>query len=231
MKTRPPTRYLVRYIIRETLGWVVMGAALFGSAGRFDWWPAWATLAVMLAWILGTAVIVIFVYPHLLIERLGPRQGAKTWDTVLMSLLGLLQLARYIVAGLDARHGWTTDISSAAQLPALLFCAAGYALVVWATAHNAYFSQIVRIQCERGQTVARGGPYRFIRHPAYLGAAVYELSVWLLLGSYWAFIPSSICAALMILRTALEDRTLQTELAGYTEYAQQVRYKLFPGVW
>jgi protein-S-isoprenylcysteine O-methyltransferase Ste14 len=36
---------------------------------------------------------------------------------------------------------------------------------------------------------------------------------------------------LLILRTALEDRALQAELAGYTEYARQVRYRLLPGVW
>jgi protein-S-isoprenylcysteine O-methyltransferase Ste14 len=37
--------------------------------------------------------------------------------------------------------------------------------------------------------------------------------------------------ALLVIRTALEDRTLQEELPGYAEYAGKVRYRLFPGMW
>ena len=32
-------------------------------------------------------------------------------------------------------------------------------------------------------------------------------------------------------RTALEDRTLQAEFAGYVEYSARVRFRLVPGVW
>jgi protein-S-isoprenylcysteine O-methyltransferase Ste14 len=35
----------------------------------------------------------------------------------------------------------------------------------------------------------------------------------------------------MVIRTALEDRMLQEELAGYKEYTQEVKYRLLPGVW
>nr|MBC7245261.1 hypothetical protein [Chloroflexota bacterium] len=128
------TKLLVRYAIREAMGLVFMGVALFASAGRIDWWPAWACLAVMLAWIIATASIIIRSNPDLLAERLGPRKGAKTWDTAIMSMLGLVQLARYIVAGLDQRYGWSGGFSLTAQIVALIACALGYALVVWATA-------------------------------------------------------------------------------------------------
>ena len=102
---------------------------------------------------------------------------------------------------------------------------------VWATASNAYFSQIVRIQTERGHTVASGGPYRCVRHPAYAGAILYELAVPVLLASAWSAVPSVLAAILLILRTALEDRTLQSELIGYPEYTRKVLYRLLPGVW
>jgi protein-S-isoprenylcysteine O-methyltransferase Ste14 len=36
---------------------------------------------------------------------------------------------------------------------------------------------------------------------------------------------------LYVIRTALEDRTLHEELAGYREYARRVRYRLLPGIW
>ena len=225
------TKLIVRYAIRETLGLLVMGVALFWPAGRLDWWPGWAALAVMAAWIAATAITLIRLNPGLLAERLGPRKGAKPWDTAIMSLLGLIQLARYIIAGLDQRYDWTGGLPAAAQLAALALCVLGYALVVWATASNAFFSQIVRIQSERGHTVVRGGPYRYVRHPAYIGAILFELAVPVLLASWPALIISGLSVLLLILRTALEDRTLQVELIGYAGYARQVRYRLLPGVW
>jgi protein-S-isoprenylcysteine O-methyltransferase Ste14 len=225
------TKLIARYAIRETMGIVVMGVALFWSAGQMDWWAAWAAIAVMLAWITATAIVILRLNPDLLAERLGPRKGAKPWDTAIMSILGLTQLARYIIAGLDRRYGWTGGFPLAAQIAALTVCALGYALVVWATASNTFFSQIVRIQSERGHTVATGGPYHYVRHPAYVGAILYELAVPILLASWWALIASGLNAILLILRTALEDRTLQAELTGYEDYARQARYRLLPGIW
>jgi protein-S-isoprenylcysteine O-methyltransferase Ste14 len=225
------TRLFTRYAIREMMGIVVMGVALFWSAGRLDWWQAWAAIAVMAAWIAGTAIVILRANPALLAERLGPRRGSKRWDTAIMSVVGLAQLARYIVAGLDQRFGWTGGFPAGAQVAALAACALGYGLVVWATATNAYFSQIVRIQEERGHAVVTGGPYRYVRHPAYLGAILYELTLPILLASWWALLISSVNAILLIARTVLEDRTLQAELAGYQAYARKVRSRLLPGVW
>src|SRR5512136_545669 len=97
-------KLIARYIARETMGLVLMGVALFWSAGRIGWWPGWALLAVMAAWTVAMAIVILRLKPDLLAERLGPRKGAKPWDTAIMSTLGLAQLARYIVAGLDQRY-------------------------------------------------------------------------------------------------------------------------------
>jgi protein-S-isoprenylcysteine O-methyltransferase Ste14 len=221
----------IRYLFGETFALVGMGVALFWSAGRIDWWPAWGSLAVMAAWIAATAIIVLRFNPDLLAERMRPAEGAESWDTAIVSLLGLMQLVRYILAGLDQRFGWTGDFPLAVQITALIVCALGYAMFVWATACNAFFSKVYRIQSERGHVVVTNGPYRRLRHPAYFGAILYELAVPILLASWWALIVSGLSAIMLILRTALEDRTLQAELAGYADYARQVRYRLFPGVW
>jgi protein-S-isoprenylcysteine O-methyltransferase Ste14 len=224
-------KLLVRYAVREFMGLVVMGVALFWAAGKVDWWQAWAAIGVMAAWVLATAIIILRINPALLAERLGPRKGAKAWDTAIMSVVGLAQLGRYVLAGLDQRYDWTGGMALGVEIAALVLSALGYALVVWATASNAYFSQIVRIQEERGHKVATGGPYHYVRHPAYAGAILYELSVPILLGSWWAAAPSLLSAILLVTRTALEDRTLQSELDGYPEYSQQVPSRLMPGVW
>ncbi len=225
------TKIIARYAIREALGIVVMGVALFWSAGRIDWWPGWACLAVTLAWIIAMASVILRFSPGLLAERLGPRKGARRWDMAILSLLGLTQLLRYILAGLDQRYGWTGGFALSAQVSALVVCSLGYALLVWAAASNPFFSQVVRIQAERSHTVATGGPYCYVRHPAYIGAIMFELAVSVMLASGPALIVSGINVILLIVRTALEDRMLRTELAGYVAYARQVRFRLVPGVW
>lgn len=221
----------LRFAIREIMGVAVVGVALFWPAGRIDWWPGWAMIAILLGWITATAIVILRIYPDLLIERLKPQKGAKSWDTTIMGIIGIASLVRLIVAGLDQRYGWTGDFPIALQIGGLATCVLGYALVVWATAANAFFSQIVRIQADRGHTVATGGPYRIVRHPAYVGTILFELSAPILLASGYALIPGALNAILFVVRTYLEDRTLQTELTGYTDYARQVRYRLLPGIW
>ena len=208
-----------------------MGAALFWSAGRIDWWPAWAAIAVWLAFFTATDIFILRFNPDLMAERLAPPRGAKTWDRAIMSLFRLVTLVRYILAGLDQRYGWTGGFPLAIQIAALTLCVLSYALLAWAMASNPFFSQVVRIQSDRGHAVAADGPYRYVRHPAYVGMIVFEFAMSTLFASWWAILAGGVCAVLLVLRTALEDRTLQTELTGYAEYARQVRYRLLPAIW
>lgn len=225
------TRLLVRFAFRELMGILIAALALFGSAGRLDWWAGWAMIVLLLLWSAATAVVILRSNPDLLAERLGPRKGARRWDTAILSVVGLATLARLVLAGLDQRFGWDGDFALGWQLAALALCFLGYVLVVWATASNAYFSQVVRLQPERGHSVASQGPYRFVRHPAYIGTIVVELAAPVLLDSIFALIPGVLNALLFVVRTALEDRMLQQELEGYAEYASQVRWRLLPGLW
>jgi len=146
--------------------------------------------------------------------------------------MGLITLIRYILAGLDQRYGWTGGVPMSVQWATLSVCVLGNdILFVWATAANAFFSRIVRIQTERGHTVVTAGPYRYVRHPAYLGAILFELAVSFLLASWPAFAVSGLSTSLLVVRTAKEDKTLRAELAGYEEYTRRVRYRLLPGSW
>ena len=148
-----------------------------------------------------------------------------------MSIVGIVTLCKYIVAGLDVRYGWTGGIPLWLHIVTLVIAALGYALGTWAMAANAFFSQIVRIQDDRGHTVVTDGPYQFVRHPGYVGTIAFELATPIMLGSLWALIAGVLAALLLVVRTALEDRILHKELEGYAEYAQQTRYRLLPGVW
>jgi len=224
-------RSVMRWIVRETMGVVMLALLLFLTANTVNWIAGWAMVIVMAGWVLGTALVVLPRYPELLAERVGPRKGAKTWDTILLSLYGLSMMILWIIAGFDLRYGWSSGFGPAGQIAAMLIVIVGHALVVWATGTNAFFSQVVRIQKERGHTVVSDGPYRLVRHPAYSGAVLLVLASPLALGSWWALIPGVVCASLMLVRTALEDKTLQAELPGYQAYTQRTRYRLLPGVW
>src|SRR4030042_1868590 len=117
-----------------------------------------------------------------------------------MGIIGGLSLAGYVIAGLDIRNGWSCNLPSILQWIALVLVAAGYAVVVWATASNAFFSATVRIQTERGHTVATSGPYRFIRHPSYVGMIAVYLATPILLGSWWGALTGVVTALRTLLR-------------------------------
>jgi protein-S-isoprenylcysteine O-methyltransferase Ste14 len=221
----------LRFTIRETIGVITVGVALFWPAGTLDWWQAWAVAAVTLVWAAATGIVINRTNPDLFAERLGPRKGGKSWDMTIMSIVGLITLGILVVAGFDHRHGWTGEFPGALQVFALVVCLLGYGLGVWATGSNAFFSQIVRIQTEREHTVATGGPYRFVRHPAYIGSILYGLATPILLASWWALLLGLLNAVLFVVRTSFEDRDLINELDGYKAYAERVRYRLLPGIW
>lgn len=220
-----------RWLLREILGCIMVAALLFIPAGRLDWSMGWALVALYVVWVAVNALLLMPSSPGLLAERVTHRFSTKQWDNVIIGLYGVMTLVKLIVAGLDFRDGWTPSLPPAMPIVALVIAALGYAVVTWAMVANAFFALANRIQSERGHTVATGGPYRYVRHPGYVGAILFELATPILLGSFWALLPGGLSALLMLVRTALEDRTLQRELAGYVDYTRHVRYRLLPGVW
>lgn len=209
---------------------LVQAAVLFGAAGRLDWTMGWAFVGLYAA---GGMAIAAFMEPELIAERAKIKPDARTWDTMLMGFSKLLNLMLPSVAGLDTRLGWTPQTArpTAANLGGLIFTALGQLLSSWAVISNKFFSDVIRIQTDRGHTVISDGPYRYMRHPGYVGMILYSLAAPFLLDSPWALIPGGLTVLLVIVRTVVEDRTLLEELDGYREYAGRVRYRLLPGVW
>ena len=206
-------------------------AILFLSAGRLDWiWP-WVWLGINLVIVPINGIILMRTNPETVAERGRPRE-VKDWDKIVS---GLWALALYIfiplVGGLDFRFGWTHRLAPGWNIAGAILYTAGLVLFSWAMITNSFFSTAARIQSDRGQTVCRSGPYRFVRHPGYSGAILQSLGTSLLLGSLWSLIPAAVGAIAMIARTALEDRMLQNELAGYRDFVRDVPQRLVPGVW
>ena len=213
---------------------LLLPMVLFIAAGRLNWVWGWVYVGITVSLTLISRIAVIRKNPDLIAERAQSldREDVKGWDRLILFFLLLIgPLAIMIVAGLDERLGWSPQIPLAFRLAALAIMVSGYTVATWAMAVNRYYSAVVRIQKDRGQTVVMGGPYRFVRHPSYATGIVASLMIPILLGSLWALIPCGLVVLLTVIRTGLEDRTLREELDGYKEYAQRVRYRLLPGIW
>lgn len=222
---------LGRWLVQTGVFVLLFAASLFVATGRLDWGMAWVYVGVLVANQVIVAIVLIPSNPELLAER-AQNKGPRDRDRVLASIMALYgPVATLIVAGLDRRWGWSPSGPPALQIAAVLVAVVGVLLTVWAMAANRFFYGTVRIETDKGHTVATAGPYRVVRHPGYVGAILFQLATPLMLGSLWALIPAVLTVCVIVVRTALEDETLQDNLGGYQEYATQVRSRLLPGLW
>ena len=221
-------------IIRLLIIIPVMLGVLLLSAGRVDWWEAWAYTVTGLLVLIGSRAFMIWKYPDLALERSQAHEydDVKKWDRYLMPITALYgPFVSWIIAGLDVRFGWSADLPDWIQIIALILIQLGSLIGSWAMITNRFFSSHVRIQTDRGHSVVRKGPYKVVRHPGYAGSLISWLAAPVFFSSWWVAIPGVLVIAASVLRTALEDRTLQDELPGYKEYAEEVKYRLVPGIW
>lgn len=227
-----------RQFIRAAVGFIayllLSPVILFLCAGTVRWPMGWVYVLLSLAAVVVSRLIVRKKNPDTLRERarFTTAEGIKPWDRILSTFVGILgPLLMVIVAGLDHRFDWPPAIPAWGQILAAVVTAGGYAVAAWAMVANRYFSAVARIQQDREQQVVSGGPYRFVRHPAYASAVLTALTVPVMLDALWALVPALAMEVALVIRTRLEDRMLRQELAGYEGYAARTRYRLIPGVW
>lgn len=201
---------------------------------RWDWWEAWFYALFGIFGFFISRVLAARRHPDLLIERAKfmAHEDIKPWDKVLAQLVGRGGVLVPLAAGLDMRYGWSNiEFGLNWKIAAMGLIAAGYIFSAWALMENRFFSGVVRIQKERGHHVVSTGPYAWVRHPGYAGALLSYLLIPILLDTLWTYAPVTIITLTLIIRTALEDQTLQEELPGYKEYTLKTRYRLLPGIW
>jgi protein-S-isoprenylcysteine O-methyltransferase Ste14 len=200
---------------------------------RWSWWEAWVFAIINISSFAISRALAARRHPDLLVERSRFLQTteAKPWDRLLSPMVGAGSGLIPLVAGLDELFGWSPDLGIPVKIVSLALILAGYALASYALIENRFFSGVVRIQSERDHQVVSSGPYRWMRHPGYAGAALAYLATPFFLDSSWAFVPAVLITIILVIRTYLEDQTLQAELEGYRGYAGRVHYRLLPGVW
>ncbi len=236
--TAPSSAPRLRVSAKAVLGFaaylLLAPLVLLLAGGEAAWFAAWAYTVLAIVAVIGSRLIALKVSPEMLVERsrAGEVQGVPAWDRMLVFIVALAgPLATVLVAGLDHRFRWPPHFALATQVTGGVVLALAYAFSSWAMVSNRFFSAVVRIQAERGHQVVRSGPYAIVRHPAYAGGILAMLVTPLMLDAAWSIVPAACVAAAMIVRTALEDRTLQERLPGYREFCSSVRFRLIPGVW
>ncbi len=220
--------------MRLTAFYALHACVLLACGNDWGWWQAWAYALLFLFAGVGFRLMAERRHPGLMAERaqLLKAPGVEPWDRLLAPLMALsLGLPLFIVAGLDHRFAWSPHFSTWLNVLGLVLAAAGYGFAGWAFLENRFFSAVVRIQTERGHEVCDTGPYRIVRHPGYAGSVLPPFAMALALDSVWVLIPATAALVIAVVRTTLEDRTLQEELPGYRAYADRVRYRLLPGIY
>jgi len=221
-----------KVIVQCMLTAVVVGAMLFLPAGTWKYWQGWIFLGLLMIPMVAAAIYFVERDPQLVERRLQAKEKVGE-QKLIMNLAKPIFLVAFLLPGLDFRFGWSRRTFGAVPIW-LMICSgaialAGYLMTYWVMSANSYASRI--IQVEKEQRVISIGPYRIVRHPMYLGGIISILFTPLALGSYWALPVFALIIPIIILRLLNEEKILRQELAGYSEYCRNTRFRLIPLVW
>lgn len=209
---------------------VVFGLVLFGLAGTFDYWQAWAFLAVfaLSTWL--PSMYLLRTNPDALQRRkhAGPVAETRVVQKLLIAGWYSSLAAMVLVSGLDHRFGWSS-VPAAISVAGDVLVAVGLGVTSLVVIQNSFAASTVRVESD--QKLVDTGLYGLVRHPMYTGNVITIVGFPLALGSYWGLVAVIPGVITLILRINDEEKLLREELDGYREYAQKARYRLVPLMW
>jgi protein-S-isoprenylcysteine O-methyltransferase Ste14 len=218
-------------IIASYAGVLFFACFVFVGAWTFRYWQGWLYLVLA---IVGTTISHALVPADstLTTDRAREAREGQDWDKKLLRLIFLVSLVTFVTAGLDSgRFGWSGRVPGAVTVAGVVLMLAGQVIFAVAKRQNRFFSSTVRIQSDRGHAVCSTGLYTVVRHPGYVGMLLSMLAVPLVLNAYVAFMPTAVGVALLVARTAREDRFLVASLPGYADFTGRTRWRLVPGLY
>lgn len=211
---------------------LISACSYFISAGRLDMPRGWLYYLLALALSLGGNLLLFCRAPGLLNERGRMGEGTESRDKILLLLyFGAALVFLPVIAGLDTGRINRPPLPGYFIYAGVVLYAICFVVILWAMLENPFFEGTMRLQKDRGQHVVSRGPYRYVRHPGYLGMAINALPLPLITGSRAALIPALLAVIIIVIRTSLEDKLLLDQLPGYRDYSRKVRYRLLPPIW
>ena len=220
---------VIRTARTALIGVSALAVLLLVPAGTLFYWQAWAFIVVFTISTNAIGVYLLLKDPALLQRRLQFGPAAERGAQKIISSLSIVGfLGVMVFCALDYRFGWS-QVAPAVSLLGNVLVALGLFIDLLVFRENTFGASNIRV--EQGQTVVSTGPYAIMRHPMYAGVLVMAVGVPLALGSWWGVLLIGLLKSVLVWRILDEERVLKTELPGYTEYTQRVRYRLVPHVW
>jgi len=213
------------------IGALVLGVLLFLPAWTLAYWQAWIFIVVFLVAVNAIGVYLSLKDPALLERRkkVGPGQEQSMVQKIIMFIAILSLLAVLVFSAFDHRFAWSPVPSAISVFGDALVALGLFIPFLSFRGNNSYGGATIEVV--EGQKVMSTGLYAHIRHPQYLGNVIMVIGIPLALGSWWGLWILAITIPVLVLRILDEEKLLEKDLPGYTEYEQKVRYRLLPYVW
>ena len=220
-------KLFLQAIIKYVFGVLIVGGLLFIPANSFDYWNGWLFMGLLFIPMFIAGIILMIKNPELLRKRLNVKEQENEQKWVLL-FSGLMFIAGFIIAGLNYRYRWIEMPNVVTIISSILFIIA-YILYAEVLRENTYLSRTIEVQ--ENQKVVDTGLYGIVRHPMYAVTILLFLTIPLVLGSIISFIIFLIYPIIIGKRIKNEEKVLEKDLKGYTEYKKKVKYKVIPFVW
>lgn len=220
-------KLFLQALVKFFCGVIVMGVLLFLSAGTFHWRNAWLFMGILFIPMFFAGIVMMLKNPELLKKRLNAKEQQSEQQLVI-KLSGLMFVIGFVTAGLNFRFQWIILPNYVSWIAVGIFLLS-YLLYAEVLRENTYLSRTVEVQ--ENQKVIDTGLYGIVRHPMYSVTVILFLSMPLVLGSVISFVIFLAYPVIIAKRIRNEEYVLETELEGYTEYKNKVRYRLIPFIW
>lgn len=220
-------RLLFNAIVKFACGLLLVGGLIFIPAGALDYPNGWLFVCLLFVPMLVLGSVLLIKAPDLLKKRLDSKEKESVQKSI-VALSGILFLLGFILAGLDYRFSWSCVPMWAVAVASVILILA-YAMYAEVMRENAYLSRTIKV--EKDQKVIDSGLYGVVRHPMYMSTVLLFLTIPIVLGSWYAVIPFACYPMIIVVRILNEEKVLESELEGYSEYKKKVKYRLLPFIW
>lgn len=217
----------IQAFIKFVFGFITVMLLVFVPAGTLNYINGWILIGILFIPMLIMGIMMSVKNPELLKKRLNTKEKISEQKNIIR-FSGIIFLTGFIVAGLNYRFKWLIIPQWIVIVSSIIFLLS-YAMYAEVLKENTYLSRTVEVQ--ENQKVIDTGLYGVIRHPMYTATIIMFLSIPMVLGSVHSFIIFLLYPVIIVMRLKNEEKFLENNLDGYSQYKNKVKYRLIPFIW